>query len=268
MTSLICWVGADSRGPSSAYFASDSRISWGTSSGWDNGQKVFACTSLPDMFAYCGDVVFPYSVLNQVVAMVDRGLLYDASCSPAERRDKLEQLLQQSFSIYPAAQRQPFSVLYGTRSTEGATPAVFHLAQIDWKPQSGWSRAWLPIPNSSALVVALGSGTDLAKESNERWNQSDAGGTSRAVFSGFCDHLRTGADPRSGGPPQLAAIYRKGPARVVGVVTSAGKSLLGLPIHGPGSSVIDWRNELFEVCDPVTGARAMGADHHVRPGSL
>ena len=46
MTSFIAWLGVDSRGPTSMYFASDSRISWDKVPGvWDCGQKVFAANA-------------------------------------------------------------------------------------------------------------------------------------------------------------------------------------------------------------------------------
>ncbi|GEM_PF-3666029 len=32
MTSFVAWLGADFRSPTSVYFASDSRLSWGTDS--------------------------------------------------------------------------------------------------------------------------------------------------------------------------------------------------------------------------------------------
>ncbi len=269
MTTLICWVGVDSRGPTSAYLASDSRISWDSATGWNHGQKLFAARTRPEVFGYCGDVVFPSSVLSQVVQMIDSGLLYDKNAGPELRLAVLEKLVRAGLNAYPAKFRNSFSVLYCLRSTEGKTPATFHIAQIDWSASSGWETRWLDVPDSSGLLVALGSGGNLARKWNDVWKTSDAGGTSRAVFSGFCDHLRSGGDPRTGGPPQLVGMYRKGPAKTFGIVSERGLTLLGLPIPDPDIAVdVEWRNELFEICDPRTSRRTADAQVHARPGSL
>ena len=59
MTSLLAWVGVDSRHLSSIYLASDSRISWGDVANWDFGRKLFASTKYPEIIGYVGDVLFP-----------------------------------------------------------------------------------------------------------------------------------------------------------------------------------------------------------------
>ena len=245
-------------------------VCWRTDwTGWNHGQKVFAARTMPDMFGFCGDVVFASSVLSQAVSMIDSGLLYDRDADRDFRLDVIERLLRDGLDAYPPQYRRMFSVLYSYRCTEDKTPVGLHIGQVDWRPQSGWTRQWLRVPNSSALVVALGSGGDAAKKWNERWNKSDVGGTSRAVFSGFCDHLRSGKDPRTGGAPQLAGVYRKGPARTFGIVSERGLTYLGVPrVDSEMAGAVEWRNELFEICDPRTGERADGAQPHARPGSV
>ena len=74
MTTLIGWVGVDQRGLSSAYLASDSRLS-SNGAKWDCGRKLFACKTTPDVFGYCGAVLFPSLVLGQITEIVDAGLL-------------------------------------------------------------------------------------------------------------------------------------------------------------------------------------------------
>ncbi len=71
MTSLISWVAIDSRGPASFYVASDSRISWARDAHWDMGRKLFTCRHSPDLFGYCGDVLFPSLLLSQVSQLLD-----------------------------------------------------------------------------------------------------------------------------------------------------------------------------------------------------
>ena len=269
MTTLICWVAVDSRGPAAAYIASDSRISWNAGTGWNHGQKVFTARTTPDMFGFCGDVVFATSVLSQAVSMIDSGLLYDRHADRDFRLDSIEQLFAVGLDAYPNDLRRPFSVLYCYRTTENTTPAGLNIGQVDWSPRSGWTRQWLEVPSASKLVVALGSGGDAAKEWDERWARSDVGGTSRAVFSGFCDHLASGEDPRTGGAPQVAGFYRKGPAFTLGFVGEGGLTYLGLPVSRTDlARAVGWRDCLFQLCDPLTGRPAVGAQLHARPVQL
>jgi hypothetical protein len=269
MTTLICWVGVDSRGPSSAYIASDSRISWGANLGWNHGQKTFASKTLPEVFGFCGDVTFPSNVLNQTVSMIDNGILYGAGTAPEARLNSIGLLLKAGLEAYPSGLRNAFTVLYCSRFGEKSTSSDFRIARIAWGPRAGWTYEWLAVPAVSALVVAMGSGGDSAREWNERWRKSDVGGTSRAVFAGFCDHLRSGSDPLTGGAPQLVGIYRQGPAKCFGIITASGRTMFGLPIAVvPDDAALEWRNELFEVCDPATGLRKQGAQPQPRPGSM
>ena len=183
MTSLICWAGADRHGPSSAYLASDSRISWAVAQGRNHGQKVFASQRWPEIYGYCGDVTFPHAVLNQYVTMADRGLLGEGPPDPDSRLAGLFQLLETAFRSYAEQQRSTLTVLSCVRTTQGTTPAEFKVGRIDWSAESGWSRCWLPIPEGSELVVAVGSGAKGVGAWNKRWKESDAGGPRRCSAS-------------------------------------------------------------------------------------
>ena len=67
MTTLVSWIAYDQRGPSAAYIATDSRISWGVSDVWDGARKCFASREYRDLFGYVGDVLLPSLVLGQFV---------------------------------------------------------------------------------------------------------------------------------------------------------------------------------------------------------
>jgi hypothetical protein len=88
MTSLASWIGIDSRGQSSIYIVSDSRISWGENAVWNYGRKVFASRTTPEIFGYCGDVLFPSMFLSQVVDSISIGQLGDL-IDPHGRAEKL-----------------------------------------------------------------------------------------------------------------------------------------------------------------------------------
>jgi hypothetical protein len=252
MTSLIGWVGVDSRGPASIYLASDSRISWSANATWDHGRKLFASERYPGILGYVGDVLFPSQILGRVVDLIDRDLLFEPGDTPDRKWARIVNLVKSSFVRYPPTQKEPFSVIFATREGSGMS-AVFSLAKANWLPSSGWSEGWIELPATSGLIDALGSGTRSVREWYSRWSRTDQHGTSRSVFSAFCDSLYSGEDERSGGAPQLVGIYRVGPAKTFGVVYKSGRFVLGLPADTMGNlSNVEWRNSLFERCDPAT----------------
>jgi hypothetical protein len=265
MTSLVSWVGIDQRLPSSIYIASDSRISWQDKSAWDYGRKTFACSRSPDVFGYCGDVLFPSQALGQLVSLIDDGLILSNEMDYETRMEAVFKYLGTSLEQYPIAWRQIFSIIYGTRSSSGMS-SKFHAVKFHW--DKNWSRDELMIPNRSDLLIALGSGASAVAAAFDEWNRGDASGTSRAVFSAFCDALSTGNDPSSGGPPQLVGLYREYAGMTFGVISGAGAYYNGSAVAASGDlSKVEWRNALFERCDGATLKRLEGAQPQPRPRS-
>src|SRR5690349_5803581 len=72
--------------------------------------------------------------------------------------------------------------------------------------------------SQSGVIAVLGSGSHNVQVPLDEWAASHSGGTSRAVFSAFCDSLRSGDDPFSGGPPQLVGLWRKSPPQTFEVI--------------------------------------------------
>lgn len=267
MTSLIAWAGVDSRGPASVYLASDSRISWETGEKWDYGRKLFASHTHADLFGYCGTVFFPSLILGQFLALADAGALFAPDALPTERHKALLTLAATGLDGFPTKQRASFTIVHAGRLGLGMSSS-FHLWRTDWSLEKGWRDAAIDLPTQSTLVCALGSGGGAVVRYDEKWRRSDVGRTSRAVFSAFCDALRSGDDQYSGGGPQLVGLYRKGAGELFGVLWGGQGYLLGLPAGNPAGLVVEWRNELFERCDPATGDRLTGAQRHSRPVGL
>jgi hypothetical protein len=264
MTSLISWVGADSRHPSSLYIASDSRISWDDSEGWDVGRKVFACSSHPDLFGYCGDVVIPSLVLAQVVELASAKLIFEGSDATARHRT-LRTLLAASVAEVPKARRNPFTILHASRDGD-SMQSKFHLWRTDWSEASGWKDTSIEIPSSSKLLVSLGTGDRSIRAHDFVWDRSSVGRTSRAVFGAFCDALASGDDPRTGGAPQLVGLFPTLTGKTFGIISKGSRYVLGVPISGDDSvDRVEWRNELFERCDGRTMQRLAGAQPQPRP---
>jgi hypothetical protein len=214
MTMLVAWTATDSRGPSSIYLASDSRVGWGPRSRWDAGRKLFACRNSPDLFGYRGEALLPAHILGQVTELADHGLLFDAAAPAAERHGELVAAIEVSLAQRRSAPRADFNIVHAAR--DGSVMAS-HFSI--WKSHfwnggcvSDEQIAHLTLTDSRAsrMLLAIGSGSEAYKRQVERWEASDQRRTSRAYFTALFDALATEADPQSGGAPQLAGLYRNG----------------------------------------------------------
>lgn len=120
ITTLIAWVACDQRGPSALYFASDSRITWGSRARrWDVGQKLFACKQSPDIFGYVGEVLFPSLVLSQITDAADHGLMIGGVEDVAARHAAFVQAIKLSFANRYNAPSGDFQILHATRASSG-----------------------------------------------------------------------------------------------------------------------------------------------------
>jgi hypothetical protein len=265
MTSLVAWAGVDSHGPASLYIATDSRISWGRDSTWDNGRKVFAGKNGAEVFGYVGDVLFPSLVLGQI-ADAPANPVIDGSSADA-RFTAVGDVIQAAFQALPAPEQRPFQIAHAQRIGEGMK-SFFRLSSLSWHSGLGWLRSEEHVPSVSNSIVIWGSGADNVKVWKDRWDSSTQGGTSRAIFSALCDAIGRDGDPLSGGAPQLVALYRKGPGRVVGIVHAGQPFVFGLPTKlGSEACDLEWRNHLFERCDK-DGHRLPTAKRHLAPKGL
>ena len=272
MTTLIAWASFPTYGAVNAiYLASDSRITWGNSSAqrWDAGRKLFHCVNAPHAFGYCGDVVFPTQVLAQVVAAVDLGMAFDSECSSEGQHSAIVEIIKYSYGRHHNAPDQNFDIIHAHREGSGLG-SRFRVWRISYDARTNaWSDITLRIPRKSTPIIALGSGASSVRHFSQRWRLSDAGITSRSVYSAFCDSLRAKRDPRSGGPPQLAAIFLAGPSQALGVYHQGQRYLHGLPLPTfVGSALIEWRDDLGQNVRGEDGRPVPGARRFVRPRNI
>ncbi|MFC1968340.1 hypothetical protein ACFLVX_02980 [Chloroflexota bacterium] len=268
MTSLIAWIGVDSRGPASIYLASDSRISWENRDTWDLGRKVFASYRYPDILGYYGDVLFTSQVLGQVISLIDADSLFKTDSTPESKFEAICTMLKQAHSTYPEKMRRTFSIVHCSRR-DSRMSASFALSEFSWEPNRGWQTKVIPVPTKSDVAAIYGSGERNVLESIQQWKRSEVGGTSRSIFSAFCDSLASGSDPATGGSAQLVGIYRQGAAKLFGVIYKKRRYLQGLCVDGlPYLGGVEWFNELFERCDWETMDRFNGAQPQPRPHNL
>jgi hypothetical protein len=265
MTSLICWTGVDSRKTSSIYMASDSRISNGIKQ-WDFGRKLFASQLYPEIFGYCGDVLFPTQVLSQIVGMIDENILFDKDDSPSVKTEKVIDSLKRSLETYPFEIK--FDILYGTRYLSEMV-SEFQVSKLSYFNRSLVAETLQFPRDKSSLVISLGTGKTSIKKHVSKWEKSDAGSTSRTYFSAFCESLNSGEDQNSGGAPQLVGIYRIATGKTFGIIHDKKRYLNGhvLPDNIMTNS-ISWHNNLLEVCDGDSLKLNLKAKPQPRPGNV
>lgn len=267
MTLLASWIGVDSRKPASIYIVSDSRISWGNFARFDFGKKVFGCKNSPDIFGYCGDVLFPSIVLSQIVDLADNGLLFKESASCEEKSQAVINKLIQLFNSYPNQVKgitaESLEIIHCSRDKE----ANFHCQKIKWiKSKNHWSGEKLEFKSYSDKLFVLGSGAPEFLEKYEEYWKSENKKTSRALFHCFSDTLTNIKDKFCGGAPQLAGLYRIGNARIYGIIHNKKRYFEGVRIDDLiNFDKIEWRNKLFEICDGNTMKRKSIAQKQPNP---
>ena len=267
MTSLIGWLAVDNRQPSSMYLASDSRISWGSGSAiWDSGRKLFASRATADIFGFYGEVLFPTQVLSSFIDLLDAGALFNSDTLASDRHNCFCETVRTAYERRQNAPEQDFTLFHGARDGESMR-GNFYLWSFGYsKEERVWKHHTHSLPTDrSRIIFAKGTGSDSVMNHQDAWQKSDAKGTSRAIFSAFCDSLAAGEDSRSGGAPQLVGLYRKWFGLNFGVFAGGKPYLHGLVASKhQHRSVFRWRNELFEIVDPESGTLASNAQPHRR----
>jgi hypothetical protein len=215
-----------------------------------------------------GQVLFPSQALSQVQNLIDAGCLFRANATSEEKREAVFDVVKSNFQTYRFDRARPFTIVHSTRELEGME-AMFRICTLSWNGRK-WQEATLPVPSTSAIMGAWGSGEAAIERWHKRWMNTRQGGrTSRSVFSAFCDALASGEDQFTGGAPQLVGLYRKDRGVIFGVIYGGTRYFLGLPISDQAPLLnVEWRNSLFERCDGQTMNRLDGAQQHRHPQGL
>ncbi|MCY3876731.1 MAG: hypothetical protein OXF88_20870 [Rhodobacteraceae bacterium] len=272
MTSLAVALSVDARGPCAMYIITDSRITytWNTTiiGKWDAGQKTFAPTNFPDIFGFCGDAHFPPSAIRQMIDLVNNNILFHPSDSAKCRHriaiDVIRSVIERTTDAPPITN---FAILHGSRDGEFMT-SKFRV----WKTQyfsktDHWKDKELEVAEGTSYLAHLdGSGSATVSKFNKDFQESCAGGTSRAAISAFCRALHSGNDAYSGGPPQLVGMWRKGVAKHFGFIWCGKRYLCGVEVP-PDShfSNVNWFNQRFERYDGEKIKRLPNARVHAKP---
>lgn len=250
MTLLLSWIGKDSRKISSVYIASDSRISWGNSLQYDFGRKVFALVNSPDILGYCGDVLYPTLILNQILDMDRDKILFKPNATNSERANVIFNELQSKFNSYPiAVMKGSIEIIHISR--QGETDFLCNI--YSWTKNKGWISTAMDIPNISDKVIILGTGEKEFFQRYLEYYNGFSGKTSRALFQCLTHTLLKMKDLQCGGSPQLVGLYNRFNGKNFGVIYENKRYYLGREVE-PSENIsnIEWRNELFERCDGST----------------
>lgn len=271
MTTLVGWLGTQSDGPTSIYLASDSRISWSSpDQRWDAGRKLFALRHSPDLFGYCGDVLFPSQALGQVAEIADHHLLFKTASTASARHERVVQMLEGSLARRHRVTPSGFVVVHVARDGSGST-CRFRIWRTTYTPgghlsDSLYETVDASAPGPSRRLFALGSGAEAYVSETIRWNASAQGNTSRAYFTALCDVLAREDDRGSGGVPQLVGLYRIGNGRAFGVIHGGERYFHGLPVAEMDNyGSVEWRDDAFQRIDGRTLKLLKRAQRQVRP---
>jgi hypothetical protein len=254
MTLVVSWIGIDSRKISSLYIASDSRISWGDKAKFDNGRKVFGCINYPVIIGYCGDVLFPSIVINQLVNLADEGLLFSLNSSNEDKFHAFYEKLIQQFNNYPSEicgiTAGTLEVLFACRTGE----TDFFCRKVMWaKENNTWTFENIPFSKYSDKLFIIGSGREEFEGKFREFLRSNEAKTSRAVFQCLCETLENINDNYCGGAPQLVGLYNRFNSQKFGIIHENKRYLHGVELNNSSDyNRVEWRNKLFEICDGAT----------------
>ena len=269
MTLIASWVATDDKPEgksiSAVYFCADSRFSWTViGKTYDMGKKVYACNNYPEIFCFCGDVDFPTTTLQSLIAEIDRGSLFERNSLFELKKRVVMSFIGQALGQYPReVLLQTFSIYHAS-----CIRTEFFMAQYKYDGRN-LSMVDLTLPEVSSVVFFDGSGKplfdDMWKAANKKWINEQF--TSRNVYNCFtCAVDAAASHPDSiikntvGGVPQLVGLYRKGNTQLFGIIKNDERYIQGRRVsYNPCLNNIEWRNDNFERIDPETMKLLSGA---------
>ncbi len=258
MSTVIVWGTDEGTGNiGSCYVASDSRFSTSAKS-WDYGQKVYAFNK-GGIIAYVGDVLFPVTLITQLIDIIDRNIIFDETDDNDKKANLIYEYILAASSKYLTSLRRTNIILVLVKNK------IFSMYEIGFNPAQMNKRDIIP---GEPLVYGSGS-ADYKKSLNKLkpdakqilfGSNIDESKLSRYVFQALVDSVNNGKDKMSGGNIQLVSLYKNRLSKPVGIIQRGKLYLYGQEIaeyHDLFS--IEWRNEKFEICNPEIKDIVIGA---------
>ena len=178
----------------------------------------------------------------------------------------------ESFNRYPKEVEgiinSPFEIIHCSRDHN----QQFSCYKITWNnlKKRKWSLTEMKPCGVSDKAFILGSGSKEFELKFSLYLNGENTKTSRSIFQCLCHTLADIEDKSCGGAPQLAGIYRKPDTggRLFGVIWEKKRYFEGMQIDNYPKERFDnieWRNELFEICDGRTKRIKDGSQRQPNP---
>lgn len=252
MSLIVAWYAIDTHSISSAYIASESRVSWSDGNTYDSCRKTFFSTKYPELIAYCGDVLFPSLLISSIVESMDNGMIISDTDNAIERFRKFKKLLFNEFHKYPRSKvGNAFELLYINKNVTNNNYPNFYAYAISWKKSSGFRSKTIKPPSKSGIIHIMGSGASVYRKKYKDFQNFKNRGTSRNIYQCFAHLMLEIGDPSCGGAPQLVGLYRKPKTNgfSFGIIHDRKRYYNGLSIGSIiNNDVLEWRNKYFEKC--------------------
>lgn len=268
MTLIVAWAGFDDksrrrRKVSSLYIATDSRINWNGASQYDGHQKVFASVKYPEIFGFCGDVIFCHMAISQILAKIDSDILFGSD--EQQKAEVVANDMQQMLNEYPKNKDLKSSqIIYGTRIGN-----QFHFFLFRFKNGDVIMSEWPITEERGREIFSGGSGREEFKNNFTMVDheKDESHMTTRNVYRCVARTIEQCTEPQVGGVPQMVGLYRGGNGRQFGIVKNGEYYFGGLPCKDVTLlNNVEWRNDNFERIDVATGKLISGA--HPQPMRL
>lgn len=274
VTLIAGWITNDNHGPSSSYILSDSRISWPGNLGYyDYAKKVFSIEYTPDILGYCGNVLFPSMILQQIEILINNQLLFDSNAESGERSEIIYNQIKEHYDRYPMSQKTGISIFHISRDSKGNSSKFYVFEYSYDKTTETWSRNKSSSMDDcyTPLAFCAGSGRDAYLKEYLEYQKGNNQRTSRNPFQCFCKYLSETKDDSVGGPPQLAGLFRTNQGMPFGIVWNDQRFMFGSRINGNSKldyNKVRWFNSNMERCDGNTMAILQGAKRQPDPNII
>jgi len=263
MSLVVAWYGIDTHSISSAYIASDSRVSWPGGYYYDSCRKTFFSKKYPELIAYCGDVLFPSLLISSILESIDRGMIFESNDNATKRYKKFKKFLFNEFHKYPKNKvRDAFELLYINKDITSNLYPNFYSYAISWNKSRGFKSKTIKAPSKSGLIHVMGSGSTEFYNKREGFKTFKNKGTARNIYQCLAHLMLEINDPHCGGAPQLVGLYRKPNTNgfSFGIIHNRKRYYNGLNIGSIiNNDKLEWRNKYFEICSGNLKKRIPGS---------
>lgn len=234
MSTVLFWAAFDQSKFSSAYVVSESRFTmkdnYGRNIYWDHGKKIFVVDN-KYIFAYCGDVLYPITILSK---------------------------LKESFSIlFLSVNNKKINLSQLDFKNNNCDTKIFDIREpvkVEYNGLTGLKETLF-----SPFTLVIGSGSSYYIPLEKSFNKKGAV-YSRDKFKCLYKMVNDQLDEFSYGPLQIARIYTDGVAKPIGFIDNEKKFLYGEEINDDIlNDEFEWRNKNFEVCNSKTLKLKLGS---------